>query len=651
MFRAERAIAAASRIVVSSHRATSSSTLAPTRLRQLTCRPLGSALLPSVLPGRSRRFPARPPCTGTGLRHYSNLPSSTTMTSHTPASDAAPESQPRAFALPFVGAIDQGTTSTRFIVFDRAGAMVASHHEKFSSILPKEGWVEHDPHVLLDTANRCIAACLASMEALGFPKDSIKAVGVTNQRETLVVWDRSTGNPLCPAIVWNDTRTVGTVNRLTAGANDFLDTLSPAERDTANAAGVQATPRADSDFSRRNIFQRLCGLPLATYFSALKWRWLVDAEAEPGAKARPIADTRARGDLCVSTVDSWLIWNMTGRASFVTDVTNASRTMLMNLSTLKWDPLLCRFFDIDPACLPEIRSSAEVYGHFAKDHPLAGIPLSGCAGDQQAALVGHSCFADGDTKSTYGTGCFILSNTGERPVFSKHGLLTTVAYQMGPTAPPAYAIEGSVACAGVALDWLRDKMGVVNTTEEISTYAAEVDTTAGVHFVPAFSGLFAPYWRSDAQGIITGLTQFTDRRHLCRAALEAIAHQTCDVLDAIQMDRASAAGDSSAQPDTTLYVDGGVTHSDFLVQLQSDLAGVAVERPHMREVTALGAAYLAGVGAGLWPHATGPDADQASLLGSRQSFRPNIAPEKCQIMRQDWKQAIARSCGDQVARL
>jgi glycerol kinase len=399
----------------------------------------------------------------------------------------------------YMGALDQGTSSTRFMVFDTAGKVVATHQQEFAQIYPQAGWAEHDPQVILNSCTACIEGVVEKMKAGGLDHLSIKSIGITNQRETTVVWDRNTGLPLHNAIVWLDTRTKSLVEEL-----------------------VARTPSKD-----RMHFSKICGLPFSTYFSAVKLRWLLD-------NVHAVKHANLEDRLMVGTIDSWLIYKLTGGKPggvHVTDVSNASRTMLMNLKTLQWDDEVCSFFDIKKTCLPEIRSSAEVYGH-VESGPLKGVPIAGCLGDQQAALVGHCCFEKGMMKNTYGTGCFMLCNTGDEPVESTHGLLTTVGYQLGPDATPAYALEGSIAVAGAAVKWLRDNMGIIKEAKQISEYAAKVGDTGGVYFVPAFSGLFAPYWRDDARGGIFGMTQYTTKNHLCRATLEQVCYQTRDVSSA-----------------------------------------------------------------------------------------------------------------------
>ncbi|MEV6306760.1 glycerol kinase GlpK [Actinoplanes sp. NPDC051861] len=439
----------------------------------------------------------------------------------------------------FVGAIDQGTTSTRFMIFDRSGAEIARHQIEHRQILPAAGWVEHDAVEIWENTLKTIDVALAGA---GLGPSDLAAVGITNQRETVVAWDRETGVPVAPAIVWQDTRTESLVSR-----------LDP------------------------SYISEKTGLPPATYFSATKLQWLLD---------NGLRDRAERDEILFGTIDSWLLWNLTGR--HLTDVTNASRTMLMNLSTLDWDDDLLRLFGIPRAVLPEIRSSSEIYGFSTI---LPGVPIAAAIGDQQAALFGQTCFAPGEAKCTYGTGGFLLMNTGTTPVRSSHGLITTVAYRFGDEKP-VFALEGSIAAAGAAIQWLRDQLGVLDSAAASETLAGQVEDSAGVCFVPAFSGLYAPYWRPDARAAIVGLSRFHTAAHITRATLEAICYQTRDVVEAMAQD----AGGSM----DCLQVDGGVTANALCMQLQADILGVPVSRPAVAETTALGAAYAAGLATGFW---------------------------------------------------
>jgi glycerol kinase len=447
----------------------------------------------------------------------------------------------------YIAAIDQGTTSSRCIVFDRAGAVVAIDQKEHRQIFPRPGWVEHDAEEIWANVQAVVSRAMAG---LGITAADLAAVGVTNQRETTVVWNRYTGKPVCNAIVWQDTRTDKLVREL----------------------GGEAGP---------DRFRERCGLPLATYFSGPKLRWILDNVE--GARG----DTD-RGELLFGTIDSWLIWNLTGE--HVTDVTNASRTMLMNLENLDWDDRLLTAMEIPRRMLPKIRPSSEIYGE--ADGVLAGVPVAGALGDQQAALFGQTCFAPGEAKCTYGTGNFLLVNTGETPVRSENGLLTTLAYKIG-SEPPVYALEGSIAVTGALVQWVRDNLGLVASAAEIEALALSVEDNGGCYFVPAFSGLFAPHWRSDARGVIAGLTGFITKGHIARAALEATAWQTREVVDAMAADSGVAL--------TALKVDGGMTANGLLMQFQADVLDLPVVLPKVAETTALGAAYAAGLAVGYWP--------------------------------------------------
>ena len=446
----------------------------------------------------------------------------------------------------FVGAIDQGTTSTRFIIFDRTGAAVASAQKEHRQIFPQPGWVEHDPAEIWRNTREVIAEALIRADIA--PRD-LAAIGITNQRETTLLWDRHTGRAVHNAIVWQDTRTDALVAEFAAQGG-------------------------------QDRFRAATGLPLASYFSALKLRWLLDTV--PDARRRAEA-----GELLFGTVDAFLVWHLTGL--HVTDVTNASRTMLMDLRRLAWDDALLDAFAIPRAVLPRIVPSSAVYGEARG--ALTGVPVAGILGDQQAALVGQACFAPGEAKNTYGTGCFLLMNTGPEPVPSAAGLVTTLAYQLGHAAP-CYALEGSIAITGALVQWLRDNLGLIGSSAEVEALAASVADNGDVYLVPAFSGLFAPYWRGDARGVITGLTRYATRAHIARAALEATAYQTRDVLAAMEADSGITIGE--------LRVDGGMVANALLMQFQSDMLDVPVVRGATLETTALGAAYAAGLAVGFW---------------------------------------------------
>lgn len=485
----------------------------------------------------------------------------------------------------FVGAIDQGTTSTRFIVFDRAGEAIASAQKEHRQIFPRPGWVEHDPDEIWRNTREVIAEALIRADIA--PRD-LAAVGITNQRETTLLWERDTGRPIHNALVWQDTRTDALVAEYAANGG-------------------------------QDRFRAQTGLPVASYFSALKLRWLLDNV--PGARPRAEA-----GELLFGTMDTFLLWHLTGL--HVTDVTNASRTMLMDLRSLEWDPLLLQAFTIPPALLPRIAPSSTVYG--AARGELAGVPVGGMLGDQQAALVGQTCFAPGDAKNTYGTGCFLLMNTGAEPVASHCGLVTTLGYRLGD-APPVYALEGSIAITGALVQWLRDNLGLIRTSGEIETLARSVPDNGGVYVVPAFSGLYAPYWRADARGVIAGLTRYARSAHIARAALEATAYQTRDVIAAMHADSGIALKE--------LRVDGGMVVNDLLMRFQSDILDVPVVRPRTVETTALGAAYAAGLAVGYWRNTD----DLRRNWGEGRRWLPDMQADRRAALCASWQKAVARS--------
>ncbi|MGE0300590.1 glycerol kinase GlpK [Pseudonocardia sp.] len=497
----------------------------------------------------------------------------------------------------FVGAIDQGTTSTRFMIFDHGGAEVGRHQLEHEQLLPRPGWVEHDPREIWARASEVVAAGLASA---GLRAADLCALGITNQRETTVVWDRRTGEPLHHAIVWQDTRT----DRIAAAL----------DRD-----------------GRGDVIRRKAGLPPATYFSAAKIQWIL--ENVDGARA-----AAERGDAVFGNTDSWLLWNLTGGVDggvHVTDVTNASRTMLMDLETLDWDDELLGFFGVPRAMLPRIASSScpEGYGSTRADGPFGGeVAITGDLGDQQAATVGQVCFAPGEAKNTYGTGNFMLLNTGTELVRSQHGLLSTVCYRLGDDAP-VYALEGSIAVTGSAVQWLRDQLGIIPDAAASEELAGRVEDNGGVYFVPAFSGLFAPYWRSDARGAIVGLSRYDTAAHIARATLEAICYQSRDVADAM-------AKDSGVALDV-LKVDGGVTANDLCMQIQADVLGVPVSRPVVAETTALGAAYAAGLAVGFW---SSTDELRENWREARR-FEPRWSAGQREAAYAGWRKAVERTLG------
>ena len=487
----------------------------------------------------------------------------------------------------FVGAIDQGTTSTRFIVFDRAGNTVATAQREHRQIFPRPGWVEHEP---LEIRDSTFAVIETALRAASLSPDDLVAVGITNQRETTVLWERATGRPVHNAVVWQDTRTDGLV----------------------------------AEFARdggQDRFRAQTGLPLASYFSALKLRWLLDNV--PGARARAEA-----GELLFGTIDSWLLWQLAG--VHVTDATNASRTQLMDLVTLDWDDALLRAFGVPRAVLPRILPSSVVYA--TAGAPLAGVPISGILGDQQAALLGQACCEPGEAKNTYGTGCFLLMHTGTTPMPSRHGLVTTVAARFGDM-PACYALEGSIAVTGALVQWLRDNLRLIERSADIEALAASVSDNGDVYFVPAFSGLYAPYWRSDARGVVAGLTHYATAGHLARAVLEATAFQTMDVVRAMERD--------AGIPIRTLRVDGGMVANDLLMQFQADMLNVPVVRPRTLETTALGAAYAAGLAVGYWD---GLDDVRANWAVTR-TWEPAMDAARRDTLSAGWAKAVQRSLG------
>jgi glycerol kinase len=491
----------------------------------------------------------------------------------------------------YIGAIDQGTTSTRFMVFDKAARVVAVAQKEHEQIFPQPGWVEHDALEIIRRTEEVISEAL---EQRGLRPSDLAAIGITNQRETTVVWERGTGQPIANAIVWQDTRVAEDVG--------------------------QFAKRGGQD-----RFRTQTGLPLSTYFSGLKLRWLLKNIPEAKEKA-------AAGELLFGNIDTFLVWNLTGgpkRGVHVTDVTNASRTQLLNLKTLDWDSDLLAEFEIPRAMLPQVRSSSEVYGAAALP-AIAGVEIAGILGDQQAALVGQACFRPGETKNTYGTGCFLLMNTGERVVPSKFGLLTTVAYKMGG-APACYALEGSVAITGALVQWLRDNLGMIEKSADIETLARTVKDNGDIYFVPAFSGLYAPYWKENARGVIAGLTRYANKGHLARAVLEATAFQTREVVEAMEKDSQIAL--------SSLRVDGGMVVNELLMQFQSDILNREVVRPVIQETTALGAAYAAGLAVNFF---SGLDELRANWAADR-TWTPHFAEAERERLYKKWKKAITRS--------
>lgn len=490
----------------------------------------------------------------------------------------------------YMAAIDQGTTSTRFIVFDHSGRVVCFDQQEHEQIYPRPGWVEHNPDEIWE---RTRAVIRDGLRKGNLAPGDIAAIGITNQRETTVIWDRKTGKPYYNAIVWQDTRTDQICNRL------------------AQEGG-------------QDRFRLQTGLPLATYFSGPKIMWIL--ENVTGVRAAAEC-----GDAIFGTIDTFLIWQLTGGTQggvHVTDVTNASRTMLMDLKTQQWDAEILRIMGIPPQILPDIRSSSEVYGMAIGD--LAGVPVAGDLGDQQAALVGQTCYSVGEAKNTYGTGCFFLLNTGTKIVPSRNGLITTVAYKMG-TAPTVFCLEGSIAITGALVQWLRDNLGMISSSAEIEALANTVQDNGGVYFVPAFSGLFAPYWKSNARGVIVGLTRYVQKGHLARAVLEATAWQTREVADAMAQD----AGIRTE----SLKVDGGMVRNNTLMQFQSDVLGVRVIRPQVAETTSLGAAYAAGLATGFWSNLE----DLRQNWQVDQVWQPQMDPTVREENYKLWKKAVTRT--------
>ncbi|WP_084037935.1 glycerol kinase GlpK [Demequina sp. NBRC 110053] len=492
----------------------------------------------------------------------------------------------------YVLAIDQGTTSSRAIVFDSSGSIVSTGQKEHEQIFPKAGWVEHDPHEIWKNVREVVGQALTTAD---LTHENIMAVGITNQRETAVVWDRTTGKAVYNAIVWQDTRTQKIIDRL--GGDDGPDK-----------------------------YKATVGLPLATYFAGPKVMWILDNV--DGAREKAEA-----GDLLMGTIDTWVLWNMTGGADggvHVTDVTNASRTLLMDLKTLSWDESIAADMGIPLSMLPEIRSSAEVYGEGRRGGMLPGVPIAGILGDQQAATFGQACFEVGMAKNTYGTGNFMLMNTGTELVPSKNGLLTTVCYKIGDQ-DPVYALEGSIAVTGSLVQWLRDNLGLIKDAPEIEQLAASVDDNGGAYFVPAFSGLFAPHWRSDARGALVGLTRYVKAGHIARAVLEATAFQTAEVLEAMRAD--------SGVELSELKVDGGMVANELLMQFQADILDVDVVRPKVAETTALGAAYAAGIAVGYWSG----EQDVIDNWAEDKRWSAQMDEDERGRLMRTWKKAVSKT--------
>ncbi len=496
----------------------------------------------------------------------------------------------------YIASIDQGTTSSRCILFDHDGKIVETAQMEHEQIFPKSGWVEHDAAEIWKNTRK---VCADVVEKAGAKDDDVVAIGITNQRETAVVWDKTTGEPVYNAIVWQDTRTQRICDEL-AGDNKL----------------------------GADIYKERVGLPLATYFSGPKVRWILDNV--DGAREKAEA-----GDLLFGNTDSWVLWNLTGGTDggvHSTDVTNASRTLMMDLETLDWDDSIVADMGIPKSMLPKICSSSEKYGKAAEGGPMAGVPIAGILGDQQAATFGQVCFEIGTAKNTYGTGNFLLLNTGQEKVMSKNGLLTTVCYKIGD-AKPIYALEGSVAVTGSLVQWLRDNLKMIDSAPQVEDYAKEVEDNGDVYIVPAFSGLFAPHWRSDARGVIVGLTRFNNRNHICRAALESVAFQSREVVDAMNADSGVAL--------TELKVDGGMVVNETLMQFQADILGVPVIRPVVAETTALGAAYAAGLATGFWES----EAELRKQWAEDKRWNPQMDKDKVKWIYAKWNKAVERTLG------
>ncbi|EHR59606.1 glycerol kinase GlpK [Saccharomonospora cyanea] len=493
----------------------------------------------------------------------------------------------------YVAAIDQGTTSTRTMIFDHSGQVVASDQREHKQIFPKAGWVEHDAEEIWANTRATAAGALAGADLTA---GDIAAVGITNQRETTLVWDRRTGKPVYNAIVWQDTRTdriIGELGALGGGQERYRDRT---------------------------------GLPLATYFSGPKIKWILD-------NVEGVRERAENGDLLFGNMDTWVLWNMTGGVDggiHVTDPTNASRTLLMDLDTLSWDESIAADMGIPMSMLPEIRSSSETYGTTRERGALGGVPIAGILGDQQAATFGQACLSVGEAKNTYGTGNFVLLNTGTDKVMSQNGLLTTVCYKIG-SKDTVYALEGSIAVTGSLVQWLRDNLKMISSAAEIEEHARTVEDNGGAYIVPAFSGLFAPYWRSDARGAVVGLTRYVNKGHLCRAVLEATGFQTREVIDAMNAD--------SGVPLKTLKVDGGMVVNDLLMQFQADILGVSVIRPKVNETTALGAAYAAGLAVGFWES----EDDIRSNWAEDRRWEPSMDESRREREYRNWKKAVTRT--------
>ncbi|PFH51965.1 hypothetical protein AMATHDRAFT_141350 [Amanita thiersii Skay4041] len=519
----------------------------------------------------------------------------------------------------FVGSLDCGTTSVRYIIFDKHANIVAQHQLEFPQYYPSPGWHEHDANEIQRHADLCIEEGTKALEVAGWAKESVKVLGITNQRETAVAWSRKTGKPLCRAIVWDDSRTKNVVAHFESKLKEVGIQVSP-------GVWKKGTDGIDA-------LRDITGLPLSTYFSAIKLRWMIDHHPE-------VATAHQSDDLLFGTVESWVAYNLLGGVSkgvHISEVTNASRTLLLNVKTLQWEASLLEFFDLRPSILPKLVSTSEVYGKVAYG-ALTGVPIGGLVGDQQGALVGNKCFKQGEAKCTYGTGAFLLFCTGLDIVKSRHGLISTVAYQAGPNAKPVYALEGSISVAGSAIKWLRDSMQIISSASEVNDLAAKEPTTGGVYFVTAFSGLLAPYWDPGAAGVLIGISQYTNPSHIARATLEANAFQTRAIIESMKLD--------SGTDLKHLKVDGGMTNGDLVMNILADIGGFTVVRPEMRESTALGSALLAGAAIKLFGwDINNPDTFADVNTKGSQEFTPSI-PENERVQRWGgWQRAVERSKG------
>ncbi|KAH9951162.1 glycerol kinase [Amylocystis lapponica] len=519
----------------------------------------------------------------------------------------------------FVGSLDCGTTSTRFLIFDKYANIVAQHQLEYPQYYPEPGWHEQDADELIHSCEVCISEACTALESVGWAKESVKVIGITNQRETVVAWSRETGKPLCRAIVWTDSRTKHTVARL---------------EQKLKSVGIEVQPGTFKKGEEGiQTLKDITGMKISTYFSAIKLRYMIDHYEN-------VKKAHEDDDLLFGTVESWIVYCLTGGVGtglHITEVTNASRTLLMNISTLSWDPVLLKFFDVKESVLPKIVSSSEIYGKLAGGE-LKGVQIAGLVGDQQGALVGNKCLKQGEAKCTYGTGAFLLFCTGAEIVQSQHGLLSTVAYQNGPDSKPVYALEGSIAVAGSAIKWLRDSMYLVSTANEVNVLAATVPDSGGVYFVTAFSGLLAPYWDPGAAGLLIGLSSYTTPAHIARATLEANAFQTREILESMKLDSKSDL--------KRLMVDGGMTNGDMVMSILADIGGFTVIRPEMRESTALGSALLAGSAVGLfgWDISKPETLAEVNTQGN-VNFSPGMEEPEREKRWQGWKRAVDRSRG------